>query len=108
MLAPLAAGRTARYRRWPAGAGHPVGWAEVTPGGCVIVEGVSALTRAVTARLGRWWDLSLWVAADEGTRRARIAARDGRLARWERDWWPSEAAYFAAERPDLVADFIVG
>lgn len=109
LLTPLRAGREARYRRWRWDMAAPGEELAVPTGGLVIVEGVSALTRAVTDRVGRWWDVALWVDCDEAIRRRRIRERDGdALAEtWARDWWPSEQRYLSEERPDLVADFVV-
>lgn len=58
---------------------------------------------------GPWWDVAIWVAADEATRRGRIANRDPAQLRrvWDEQWHPSEEAYLAAERPDELADMII-
>lgn len=109
VLTPLRAGRTARYRSWPFDAATPRGWAEVPAGGLVVVEGVSALAHAVTDRVGRWWDLSLWIDVPEDIRRARIEQRDppSVLRMWRELWWPSEQRYLDDEQPHLRADFVV-
>ena len=109
VLLPLRAGRPATYRRWPHDADAPVGAHTVDLGRTVIVEEVSALALAVVERVGRWWDLSLWVDVDEDERRRRIAARDGETLaeRWQQEWWPSERRYFTTEHPLQRVDFTV-
>ena len=109
VLFPLREGRAASYQLWPHDAASPVGARVVAPEGVVVVEGVSALALAVVQRVGRWWDLSLWLDVDEEERRRRIAARDGDSlsAQWADEWWPSERRYFRDERPLDRADFII-
>jgi hypothetical protein len=120
VVRPLVAGRLARYERrsWdgadgadgagsadgPDGAGSP-DWAEVRPGGVLVVEGVSATRAESTAP----WDLRIWVEAPPGVRLARVLERDGGALRekWLQDWIPSEEAYIAAQRPAERADLIV-
>lgn len=109
VLTPLRAGRDALFRPWPYSQDAPSEPVRVPAGGLVLVEGVSALALAVVERVGRWWDLSVWVEASEATRRARIAERDGEalLPLWEGQWWPSERRYFAEEDPASRADFVL-
>lgn len=105
VLAPLAAGRPGRYRRfdWPAGA-----YAEehdVPAGGVLLVEGVASGARAAA----RWAGLLLWVEAPLEERFRRGIERDGRayLPHWQR-WAVQEEEHFAVEgtrgRADLRVD----
>ena len=105
VVEPLRAGLVARYQRWDLLADRGLDWVEVTPGGLLVVEGVSA----TDVRVPVPWDLVLWLDAPPEVRRARIAARDAPalLLRWEREWWPSEEAYAAAQQPWLRADVVV-
>jgi hypothetical protein len=105
VVEPLIAGRPARYRRWDLLADTGLDWVEVLPGRPVVVEGVSA----TDVRVPVPWDLTLWVDAAVELRRARIAARDdpGLAGRWQREWWPCEEAYAAAQRPWERADAVV-
>jgi hypothetical protein len=114
VVRPLVAGRSARYERrsWDGadGADDPDGagsadWAEVRPGGVVVVEGVSATRAESTAP----WELRIWVEAPPDVRLARVLGRDGGALRekWLQDWIPSEEAYLAAQRPAERADLIV-
>jgi uridine kinase len=105
VLEPLLAGRPARYQRWDLASDTGLDWVEVQPGTPLVVEGVSA----TDVRLPVPWDVVLWVEASAEVRRARIAARDDAalLVRWEREWWPSEEAYAAGQRPWERADAVV-
>lgn len=105
VVEPLLAGRPARYQRWDLLLDTGLDWVEVRPGTPVVVEGVSA----TDDRLPVPWDVVLWLDTPADVRRARIAARDdpGLRVRWEREWWPSEEAYAADQRPWLRADAVV-
>ncbi len=105
VLSPLLAGRTARYQAWDLVAQAPLGWVEVTPGGPVVVEGVSSTDDRVPVP----WDLTLWVDEPEDVRRRRILERDepALLDRWRDDWWPNEQAYADRQRPQQRVDAIV-
>lgn len=105
VLAPLAAGRPGRYRRWDWVA-HA--WAEehvVEPVGLLVLEGVGAASRA-------WADLTtttVWVDAPTDLRLARAVARDGEASRPHLERWArSEAEVLpregARERADLLVD----
>jgi uridine kinase len=105
LLEPLLAGRTARYQRWDFDADTGAEWAEVRPGHPVVVEGVSA----TDVRVPVPWDLTLWVDVPREERRRRAYARDGaeRWPRWVTDWFPSEEAYEAEQRPQDRVDLVV-
>lgn len=105
VLAPLAAGRPGRYRRWDWVADA---WAEehvVEPVGLLVLEGVGAASRA-------WADLTtttVWVDAPADLRLARAVARDGEASRPHLERWArSEAEVLpregARERADLLVD----
>jgi len=105
IVAPLAAGHPAAYRRydWDRGAfaeTHALGRPDV-----LLVEGVAAGARPVAAHA----TLLLWVEAPRAERLRRGIERDGESYRphWAR-WARQEAAHFAAEgtrdRADLRVD----
>lgn len=105
LLAPLAAGRPGRYRRWD---WHADAWAEqvtVAPTSLLVVEGVGSGS-AVT---DPWRTVLVWVEAPSGLRRRRGIERDGDAfaPHWDR-WAAAEHTHFAAhrtrERADLVVD----
>ncbi len=106
VLEPLLAGRPARYQHWDLL--HDVGrdWLEVPPGVPVVVEGVSA----TDVRVPVPWDVTLWLEVPQAERERRIRARESYPAfqeRWRTDWWPSEQAYAAAQRPWTRVDAVV-
>ncbi|HYE00677.1 MAG TPA: uridine kinase [Alphaproteobacteria bacterium] len=105
VLAPLAAGRPARYRRFDWPTGRRAGVLTLSPGSALLVEGVTALRRSLRPH----YALTIWLEAPEGLRRARGLARDGDAwaAAWAEDWLPQERAYHAAERPWEEADVVL-
>lgn len=105
LLDPLLSDRRARYQRYDWGQDRLAEWHDVPVGGVVIVEGVSILRR----ELGDSWDVKVWVDCPPDLRLARGVARDGEAAReqWEQVWMPEEDAYFADQRPDLRADYVI-
>jgi uridine kinase len=105
VVAPLAAGHPARYRRYDWDRGtyaeeHDLG---IPP--LLVVEGVAAGARPVAA----WTNLLVWVEAPGDERFRRGIARDGEAYRphWER-WARQEAAHFAVDgtrdRADVRVD----
>ncbi|PZF85938.1 uridine kinase family protein [Jiangella anatolica] len=101
VLAPLAAGRPARYRRWDWAASRWAGWVDVAPAPVVIVEGCGSGSTPGAPYLS----LLLWVEAPHDVRQARGFERDGDGFRphWSR-WARQEDALFAAERTRERAD----
>ena len=96
VLAPLAAGGRARYRRWDWAAGRRGEQVEVPAAPVVVVEGVGCGARAPAAHVG----VLVWIDATPEVRRARGIARDGETYRphWQR-WAVQEEALFAVEAP---------
>jgi uridine kinase len=105
VVAPLLAGRTARYQRWDWVSGVPGEWVEVPPGVPVIVEGVSC----TDVRVPVPWDLTVWMEAPREVRLKRALERDGPhlLDRWLTDWMPSEDAYEREQSPKDRVDLVV-
>lgn len=106
VLEPLRAGRPGRYRRWDLATDSGRDWVTVPVGGPVVVEGVSA----TDARVDVPWDVTLWLEVSAAERVRRIEARDtdpALLHRWRTNWWPSEQAYAAAQRPWERVDAVV-
>jgi uridine kinase len=105
VLAPLACGEQAAYRRWDWENERYAGWHRLPATGLLIVEGVGS-----GARPG--WHLEsalIWLEADRDERFRRAIARDGDayLPNWQR-WEAHEMALFAADgtrrRADLTID----
>jgi hypothetical protein len=106
VLAPLLAGRPARYQRWDLMADVGLDWVEVPCGVPVVVEGVSATDNRVPVP----WDVTVWLDTPADVRRRRILVRDSDpalLERWRTDWLPSEQAYAAEQDPRARVDLIV-
>lgn len=105
VLAPLRAGRPARYERWDWDTDASLGWASVPVGVPVVVEGVSS----TDVRLGVPWDVTLWLEVAYEVRLARALARDGEAMReqWVERWMPAEDAYEAAQHPQERVDVLV-
>ncbi|TWF78599.1 uridine kinase [Pseudonocardia hierapolitana] len=101
VVAPLAAGRPACYRRydWHCGEfaeAHDLGTPEL-----LVVEGAGCGARVIAERAV----LLVWIEAPRDERFRRGIARDGETYRphWER-WARQEAAHFAAEATARRAD----
>ena len=94
VLAPLSAGRPARYRRWDWPAGRYAEWHDVAAAPVVLVEGVGCGAAACSPHLS----LLVWLDAALDLRRERGLARDGDAfaPHWQR-WADAEAAHFAAQ-----------
>ena len=104
VVAPIAAGRPARYRRydWSLGTyaeSHHLGVPDM-----LVVEGVGSGAREVADGRG----LLIWVEAPRDERHRRGMERDSGAYRpfWER-WARQEKAHFAAERTRNRADLRV-
>lgn len=108
VLAPLAAGRPARFRArdWH---GDPLGrglgaWRTIPAAPVVALDGVSSSRRALAGRLA----LAVWVEAPRALRLERGLDRDGAaLAPQWHDWMRQEDAFLAADRPWERADLVV-
>ncbi len=101
VLAPLAEGRPARYRRWDWHADRWAEWVDVPAAPILVVEGCGSGSTPGAPYLA----LLLWVEAPHDVRLARGLERDGDAFRphWER-WARQEDALFAAERTRDRAD----
>lgn len=104
VLAPLAAGRPARYQVYDWDAGRFDRWADLPVPRALVVEGVGAAARPVDA----YASLRVWVEAPRDLRIARGVARDGEAlrAQWLR-WAEVEQAHFTADRTRDRADVLV-
>jgi uridine kinase len=103
VLAPLAAGRKARYTPTSWG-GPPKSDVVIEPGGTVVLEGVSASREAFRPYLA----YSIWIETPRDLRLRRGLARDGEGARddWDR-WMAEEDAYVEGEQPAEHVDVVL-
>ncbi|QCR19024.1 hypothetical protein [Agrococcus sp. SGAir0287] len=92
ILAPLARGEDAVWRRWDWAAHARAEEHRLPAGSALVLEGCGALSRASAPLAER----ALWLDCDEPTRRARALARDGVDDWWER-WRAQEDAFYARE-----------
>ena len=104
VLAPLAAGRPARYRRFDWGAGRFGERVELPVPQVLVLEGCGSAPRAVDGRAA----LRIFVDAPADVRLARGVARDGEhlRAEWVR-WQVAEQRVFARESTRSRADVVV-
>lgn len=101
ILAPLAAGHPARYRRYDWDRGEYAEWNDVPLARTLIVEGVASGSMAAAPYIS----FLVWVEAPSELRVQRGAVRDGEAKRqlWE-EWAKQESALFEAERTRERAD----
>ncbi len=104
LLAPRAAGRPGRWRRWDWSAGAPAEWHTVPPRRRIIVEGVGALTPATRALA----DLGIWIEMPAADRKRRALRRDGETfaPHWDR-WAHHEREFIARNHPRTAADIVL-
>lgn len=93
-----------RWRRWDWDLGAPAEVHDVDPGRGLVVEGSGSLS----ARNRALATFGIWVELAEHARKARALARDGDAfaPHWDR-WSEQERAFYARERPDLLADLVL-
>lgn len=104
VLAPLAAGGSAEYRRWD---WHADGWGEsvtAPPTDVLVVEGCGASVGPAAPYAA----VAVWLEAEPSTRMRRGLARDGETFRphWNR-WAAQEEALFSADATRDRADLII-
>lgn len=99
ILAPLAAGRGAEWRRWDWALGDWGPHDRAEPGHPLIIEGCGSLTLESRAHAGH----AIWLEAPEPVRRARALDRDGDDSWWLL-WREQEDAHIAANDPAALAD----
>ncbi|MCY7342361.1 MAG: uridine kinase [Pseudonocardia sp.] len=104
VVAPLAAGRPARYRRYDWGRGEYAEEHDLGTPPLLVVEGVGSGARAIATRAV----LLMWVEAPREERFRRGISRDGESYRphWER-WARHEDAHFTVEGTRVRADLLV-
>ncbi|OIQ64919.1 hypothetical protein GALL_535280 [mine drainage metagenome] len=65
------------------------------PEGVVLVEGLYTMRQALMS----FYDMTIWVVADDEERMARINARPPAETGWLQAWFRGERAYMASEKP---------
>lgn len=104
MVKDVLAAENPGYRRWDWKRNQPAEFHKVNAKRDVVVEGSGCMSRANRdlATFG------VWIRLDQSERKRRAVGRDGPrfLEHWDR-WAAQEQAFFARERPDVLADAIV-
>ncbi len=104
VVAPFAAGRPGRYRRYDWVAQRPGVWVDVPLVDLLVIEGVGAGASAYAAAI----TFLVWVEAAEADRLARGLARDGLATREQFvRWMAAEAPYLSGEGTRSRADLIL-
>jgi uridine kinase len=104
VLLPLSHNEVARYQRYDWDARELAEWIVVTPGGLVVLEGVTASRLAFRPYLS----LTIWVDSPADLRLARGLQRDGAEMRglWLA-WMAAENEWAAHENPQARADLTI-
>jgi uridine kinase len=104
VLEPLAAGRPAAFHRYDWHAGRFAERVPVPPAELIVVEGVAAGSRAVTA----YASALVWLEAPHDLRMTRGLERDGDdFAPYWESWARTEDEHFRLERTRARADLVV-
>lgn len=92
------------YKRWDWKRNQQAEFHKLNAKKDIIVEGSGSLSRS-NRELATF---GLWIRLDQVERKRRAIARDGTThqAHWDR-WAAQEQAFFARERPDILADAIM-
>lgn len=92
------------YRRWDWKRNQAAEFHKVNAKRDIVVEGSGCMSRANRDLAS----FGVWIRLDQVERKRRAVGRDGPrfLEHWDR-WAAQEQAFFARERPDVLADAIV-
>jgi uridine kinase len=104
VIDPLLADRPARFQRYDWDERRLAEWHEISPGGVVVLEGVSSYRLS----LADAYDLAIWVGAPREVCLARGLERDGQsaLPLWQK-WMAEEDEYVDREHPESRAGLVV-
>lgn len=104
VLEPVRAGeRVLRYQRYDWATASMGSWVELATPDVVVVEGVYTLRPELRDLL----DVTVYVEADEATRRRRQLARGQNPSAWIERWMAAEDLYASDTAPRTVADVVV-
>lgn len=84
-------------------------WFEVSPGGIVVVEGVSTLDNV----LYKEYDLKIWLECPaemgfhRGVKRDLMVHKRDTSQEWQKEWMPEEERYINEQKPQKRADYII-
>ncbi|MFI2710584.1 uridine kinase [Micromonospora sp. NPDC018662] len=103
VLAPLRAGRTARYQSYDWATGQLASWHEIDPGGPVIVEGVYSARPELTP----YYHLTVHVDTPREICLRRLRARGENSEEWIGRWRAAEDFYLRTTWPQTRAHLLV-
>ena len=109
VILPLKEDQAANYQRFDWGTKQLAEWHEITPGGIVIIEGVSALHDM----LSNHYDFRIWIECPpevgfkRGLHRDKTEYRVDNTSDWLNVWKPEEKRYVETHKPQDKADYIV-
>ena len=107
ILSPLGRREGASWQEYDWVASERSGtWREFRGGTPLIIEGVGSLSRVAAEQA----DVTIWLEADQETRRARLNDRQGpgdRDGSWFAMWSAQEADFYAREKSDEIADQVI-
>jgi uridine kinase len=103
VLAPLRAGRPARYQRFDWATGKLADWREISPGTMVIVEGVYA----ARPELAPYYHLTTYVDTPREVCLRRMRARGQNSEEWITRWRAAEDFYLQTTWPQTRAQLLV-
>jgi uridine kinase len=103
VLAPLRRGEATRYQHYDWASNQLAEWTAVAAAGLIIVEGCYA----ARPQLRHYYDVIVLVETLPARRAERQRARVNDSPAWIERWEAAERYYFASERPQAYADFIL-
>ena len=102
ILQPLARRETASWQDWSWVKNQRSSWREFSGGTPLIIEGCGSLTE----RSKELADTSIWLEANEETRRERWIQRERHLEKFD-FWAAQELDFYAREKSKSLADLVV-
>jgi uridine kinase len=102
ILQPLARRETASWQDWSWVKNQRSSWREFSGGTPLIVEGCGSLTE----RSKEHADISIWLEANEETRRERWIQRERQLEKFD-FWAAQELDFYAREKSQSLADLVI-
>ena len=103
VLAPLRAGRAARYQSFDWATEELGDWHEISPGSTVIVEGVYS----ARPELAPYYDLTVYVDTSREVCLQRVRARGQDTEDWIMRWRAAEDHYIRTTRPQTRARLVI-
>jgi uridine kinase len=102
---PIKKGKIANYKLFDFKLNTYKGFASITPGGLIILEGISSMDR----RLVDLYDYKIWIDCPVELALKRVLARDNKKyeQKWKEDWMPEILYFINNQKPYAKADVII-